>query len=121
VLEERGAQRLLARGEGDAGGAEFFEAFDAYETELWKTLVGAYGTTRSEAAGLQMKLVDAPCGRASPAGYRARHSGREPTAEPRWSRQALHRVCVARGHEQQGLRLLGHVSRFSAGRPWVLT
>jgi cytochrome P450/NADPH-cytochrome P450 reductase len=65
VLEERGAQRLLARGEGDPGGGEFFEAFDAYETELWKTLVGAYGTTRSEAAGLQMKLVDAGTGRAA--------------------------------------------------------
>jgi cytochrome P450/NADPH-cytochrome P450 reductase len=65
VLEERGAHRLLPRGEGDAGGAEFFQAFDAYEGQLWETLVSQYGTTKSESLGLQMKLVDAGTGRAS--------------------------------------------------------
>lgn len=38
ALEERGGQRLIARGEGDAGGAEFFESFDAWEAKLWQTL-----------------------------------------------------------------------------------
>jgi cytochrome P450/NADPH-cytochrome P450 reductase len=65
TLEERGAQRLLARGEGDAGGAEFFQAFDTYETQLWQTLVSEYGTTKSESLGIQMKLVDAGTARAS--------------------------------------------------------
>ena len=38
TLEERGAQRLMARGEGDAGGSTFFESFDAWEAQLWKIL-----------------------------------------------------------------------------------
>ena len=38
TLEERGAQRLVPRGEGDAGGSAFFEAFDAWEANLWKVL-----------------------------------------------------------------------------------
>lgn len=37
-LEERGAQRLLPRGEGDAGGSELFETFDAWESQLWAVL-----------------------------------------------------------------------------------
>jgi sulfite reductase alpha subunit-like flavoprotein len=39
TIEERGGHRLLARGEGDAGGAEFFQAFDDYEHKLWDALV----------------------------------------------------------------------------------
>lgn len=38
TIEERGGQRLVARGEGDAGGAEFFESFDAWEARLWEVL-----------------------------------------------------------------------------------
>jgi cytochrome P450/NADPH-cytochrome P450 reductase len=38
-MEQRGARRLLARAEGDAGGAEFFQAFDDYERALWDVLV----------------------------------------------------------------------------------
>lgn len=37
-LEKGGATRLVLRGEGDAAGAEFFEAFDAFEATLWETL-----------------------------------------------------------------------------------
>ena len=40
TIEERGGQRLVARGEGDAGGAEFFESFDAWEAKLWEVLPG---------------------------------------------------------------------------------
>lgn len=65
VIEERGGKRLLQRHEGDAGGAEFFQAFDNYETELWKTLTQEYGTTVSDAVGIQMQLVDAGTTRAS--------------------------------------------------------
>lgn len=38
TLEDRGAQRLVPRGEGDAGSSEFFEAFEAWETKLWEVL-----------------------------------------------------------------------------------
>ena len=38
LLEERGGRRLLARGEGDAGGSELFESFDAWENALWQML-----------------------------------------------------------------------------------
>jgi cytochrome P450 / NADPH-cytochrome P450 reductase len=65
TIKERGGRRLLTRGEGDAGGAEFFQAFDNYESQLWETLVKEYGTTKSESVGIQMKLVDAGTARAS--------------------------------------------------------
>jgi cytochrome P450 / NADPH-cytochrome P450 reductase len=38
VISERGGKRLVARGEGDAGSAEFFETFDAWAAGLWKEL-----------------------------------------------------------------------------------
>ena len=38
VLAARGGTRLVERGVGDAQSAEFFEAFDAWEAELWSTL-----------------------------------------------------------------------------------
>lgn len=38
LLEKGGAERLVARGEGNAAGAEFFEAFDNFEATLWETL-----------------------------------------------------------------------------------
>ncbi|KAG9052740.1 hypothetical protein FS842_009326 [Serendipita sp. 407] len=38
IMEKRGAERLLERGEGDAAGSEFFDAFDAWEAKLWTTL-----------------------------------------------------------------------------------
>ena len=38
VLAARGGTRLVERGVGDAQAAEFFEAFDAWEAELWSTL-----------------------------------------------------------------------------------
>jgi cytochrome P450/NADPH-cytochrome P450 reductase len=38
TLEKHGAKRLLELGEGDAAGSDFFDAFDAWEEKLWKTL-----------------------------------------------------------------------------------
>lgn len=38
TMELRGAKRLLKRGEGDASESQFFDSFDAWETELWKAL-----------------------------------------------------------------------------------
>jgi hypothetical protein len=37
-IEARGGHRLLSRGEGDASGAEFFQAFDTFEANLWDAL-----------------------------------------------------------------------------------
>ena len=38
LLEEHGAIRLVARGDGDAGSAEFFDAFDQWEKTVWEKL-----------------------------------------------------------------------------------
>ena len=38
TFAERGAKRLVERGEGNAASAEFFEAFDAWELRLWEVL-----------------------------------------------------------------------------------
>lgn len=38
TMELRGAKRLLKRGEGDASGSEFFDSFDTWEVEFWRTL-----------------------------------------------------------------------------------
>ena len=38
TLAERGAKRLLERGVGDAGGANFFDSFDQWETKVWEKL-----------------------------------------------------------------------------------
>ncbi|KAF8755042.1 cytochrome P450 [Rhizoctonia solani] len=38
TLEKKGAKRLLARGEGDAGGDRFTESFEEWEDQLWQVL-----------------------------------------------------------------------------------
>lgn len=38
LLEQFGGKRILARGEGDASMADFFECFDSWEATLWETL-----------------------------------------------------------------------------------
>ncbi|KAL1937786.1 hypothetical protein VTO73DRAFT_12805 [Trametes versicolor] len=66
TFAERGATRLVERGEGDAGGAEFFEAFDTWEDALWKKLSATYATTgNAEAATLGLKVVSPGTARAS--------------------------------------------------------
>ncbi|KAG8833355.1 hypothetical protein FRC17_010824 [Serendipita sp. 399] len=42
TMEKLGAKRLLERGEGDAAGSEFFDAFDAWEANLWEVLGEVY-------------------------------------------------------------------------------
>ncbi|KAF7794903.1 hypothetical protein EIP86_006046 [Pleurotus ostreatoroseus] len=60
TLEGRGGRRLVERGEGDAGGSELFESFDAWESNLWEVLAKEYNTAVSEASslGIQIKNVD---------------------------------------------------------------
>lgn len=38
TLSEKGGERLLDRGEADAGGSRFFESFDEWEAKLWPAL-----------------------------------------------------------------------------------
>ncbi|KIJ41704.1 hypothetical protein M422DRAFT_255320 [Sphaerobolus stellatus SS14] len=43
ILAETGATKLMERMEADSGADEFFDVFDAWVPELWKTLGNAYG------------------------------------------------------------------------------
>lgn len=43
-MAARGATRLLERGEGDASGPDFFDAFDVWEEQLWGALSKIYMT-----------------------------------------------------------------------------
>ena len=38
AMADRGARRVLARGAGDAGSNDLFEAFEKWETALWEEL-----------------------------------------------------------------------------------
>ncbi|TCD65595.1 hypothetical protein EIP91_002442 [Steccherinum ochraceum] len=59
ALVQRGAERLVERGEGNAGGSEFFDSFDSWETQLWSVLSKAYVTHKSkEVTGILVKTVE---------------------------------------------------------------
>ncbi|KAK1223348.1 hypothetical protein PQX77_013780 [Marasmius sp. AFHP31] len=67
VMEKRGATRLVARGEGDSGKAEFFEIFDEFVTGLWGCLTKEYHTvpsTTPASSGFEVKTLDSGTGRA---------------------------------------------------------
>ncbi|KZV89028.1 cytochrome P450 [Exidia glandulosa HHB12029] len=66
TLADKGAQRLLDRGEADAGGEGFFESFDEWETKLWPVLIETFGAVASDDpnAGLNVD-ISAPTQRAS--------------------------------------------------------
>lgn len=38
TLAERGAHRVVPRGEGDAGSSDFFDSFERWEGALWDAL-----------------------------------------------------------------------------------
>ncbi|EKM58057.1 uncharacterized protein PHACADRAFT_139651 [Phanerochaete carnosa HHB-10118-sp] len=67
TLEDRGAQRLTTRGEGDAGSSEFFEAFEAWEAKLWEILPEEYNTAVKQDAttGLKVEIVGDSTARAA--------------------------------------------------------
>ncbi|EJD54186.1 fatty acid hydroxylase [Auricularia subglabra TFB-10046 SS5] len=66
ALVSNGAERLLERGEADAGGAQFFESFDEWEGRLWEKLAEAYDIVASENAGRGLTVeLSAPTQRAS--------------------------------------------------------
>ncbi|KAH7099627.1 fatty acid hydroxylase [Auriculariales sp. MPI-PUGE-AT-0066] len=66
TLEKFGGERLVRRGEADAGGSGFFESFDEWEAELWPALAKAYDVTSddSDVRGLSI-LIDSATARAS--------------------------------------------------------
>ncbi|KAH8103110.1 fatty acid hydroxylase [Cristinia sonorae] len=70
-LETLGADRIVERGETDAGAAEFFENFDTWETKLFKSLSKEYGTEVAEESkaglglGIEINAIDAGTGRAT--------------------------------------------------------
>ncbi|KAI0763071.1 flavoprotein-like protein [Trametes elegans] len=69
VLEERGSKRLHERGVGDALATEFFEAFDEWEAQLWKTLSNEYSIAvqdaKSYTGGIALKTIDSGTSRAA--------------------------------------------------------
>ncbi|OSC96348.1 fatty acid hydroxylase [Trametes coccinea BRFM310] len=70
LLHERGGRRLQERGAGDAQAAEFFQVFDEWEAQLWKTLASEYDIEvveekTSHINGLSLKNVDSGISRAS--------------------------------------------------------
>ncbi|KAL4252643.1 Bifunctional cytochrome P450/NADPH--P450 reductase [Abortiporus biennis] len=66
LLGELGGKRLVERGEGDAGGSDFFEAFDQWEIKLWDALHQEYGTKDKKDAnvGLTVETVETGASRA---------------------------------------------------------
>ncbi|KAF9263923.1 bifunctional P-450/NADPH-P450 reductase [Marasmius fiardii PR-910] len=74
TIERRGGTRLLTRGEGDSGKAEFFEVFDEFVAGLWDRLTKEYQTVVSTSpteTGFEVTTVQSANGRAEA----LRHSG----------------------------------------------
>ncbi|KAG8758240.1 hypothetical protein FRC12_010064, partial [Ceratobasidium sp. 428] len=68
TMEQKGAKRLLERGEGDAGGDHFVSSFEEWEDKLWKALSEVYGLDDSKkqtAPGVEVELVGTPTERAA--------------------------------------------------------
>ncbi|ESK91468.1 cytochrome p450 [Moniliophthora roreri MCA 2997] len=66
IIEQRGGSRLLPRGAGDSGKADFFEVFDEFVGDLWQCLTKEYNTAQlssSVSSGFEAKTVDAGTGR----------------------------------------------------------
>ncbi|KAG8773052.1 hypothetical protein FRC12_002757 [Ceratobasidium sp. 428] len=68
TMEQKGAKRLMERGEADAGGDHFVSSFEEWEDKLWKTLSEAYGlddNKEKHAPKVEVELVGAPTERAA--------------------------------------------------------
>ncbi|OBZ65441.1 hypothetical protein A0H81_14533 [Grifola frondosa] len=59
LFAQHGGEQLVPRGEGDAGGGEFFESFDNWEALVWESLTKAYNTKVEAAptAGIDVQTV----------------------------------------------------------------
>ncbi|CAE6442366.1 unnamed protein product [Rhizoctonia solani] len=67
TLEQKGAKRLLERGEADAGGDEFSESFDEWERKLWSVLSKEYNLEAkgADTKGVDIKFLGTPTDRAA--------------------------------------------------------
>ncbi|KAK7438635.1 hypothetical protein VKT23_017968 [Stygiomarasmius scandens] len=67
TIEARGGERLMKIGTGDSGKGNFFEIFDEFEADLWKTLTEKYSTTQSQSTsvGFEVTTVDTGASRAA--------------------------------------------------------
>ncbi|CUA74077.1 NADPH-ferrihemoprotein reductase [Rhizoctonia solani] len=67
TLEQKGAKRLLERGEADAGGDKFTESFDEWEEKLWVVLSKEYNieAKESDKTSVDIKFLGAPTDRAT--------------------------------------------------------
>ncbi|KAI0694739.1 bifunctional P-450/NADPH-P450 reductase [Earliella scabrosa] len=64
LLEERGATRIVDRGEGDAADAAFFETFDKWERTVWATLSKDGGSVSSDMTPLTVTTLSVGTSRA---------------------------------------------------------
>ncbi|KAH7336803.1 cytochrome P450 [Rhizoctonia solani] len=67
LLEKKGANRLLPRGEGDASGDNFTRSFDEWKDQVWVTLTKRYGielTGRLHSPDIAIRLLGEPNDRA---------------------------------------------------------
>ncbi|CAE6443082.1 unnamed protein product [Rhizoctonia solani] len=72
ILEKKGANRLVTRGEGDAGGESFMRSFDEWEDQLWEALSKSYEIdlqNQSCISGVKARLLGAPSDRAATLRY----------------------------------------------------
>ncbi|KAJ1303594.1 hypothetical protein OPQ81_011777 [Rhizoctonia solani] len=67
TLEQKGAKRLLERGEADAGGDGFSESFDEWEEKFWTVLSKEYDVEAKgpQTTGVDIKFLGAPTDRAA--------------------------------------------------------
>ncbi|KAH7322064.1 cytochrome P450 [Rhizoctonia solani] len=67
TLEQKGAKRLLERGEADAGGDKFSEGFDEWEKKLWTVLSKEYNLEAkgADTTGVDIKFLGTPTDRAA--------------------------------------------------------
>ncbi|EUC54437.1 cytochrome P450 family:NADPH-P450 family reductase [Rhizoctonia solani AG-3 Rhs1AP] len=67
TLEQKGAKRLLARGEADARGDKFSESFDEWEKQLWAVLFKEYNVEAkgTDTTGVDIKFLGGPTDRAT--------------------------------------------------------
>ncbi|CUA71580.1 NADPH-ferrihemoprotein reductase [Rhizoctonia solani] len=67
TLEQKGAKRLLERGEADARGDKFTESFDEWEEKLWAALSKEYNIEPKELdkTGVDIEFLGAPTDRAT--------------------------------------------------------
>ncbi|KZV78883.1 cytochrome P450 [Exidia glandulosa HHB12029] len=60
TLEAKGAERLLERGEADAGGEGFFQSFDDWEAKLWPILAKTFGAVAASGAEAGLDITLSP-------------------------------------------------------------